>query len=101
VRGLALPGLEPLVAGAGEGGEAHRVAVAVLPLGGLAGGGEQFGRDVVLAAGRRDEGGGEPLVRGVQQYLVVGGQSGGEARSVLDHPGRTDERAQQCHGVDH
>ena len=55
VRGGGLPVVEPLVAAAGEGGEPGDVAVAVLPLGGLAGGGEQLGGGPVVAAGRGDE----------------------------------------------
>ncbi|GDY73394.1 hypothetical protein SAV31267_028790 [Streptomyces avermitilis] len=101
VRAGAPPLLEPLGPGAREGREAGRVPVAVLPLGGLAGAGEQLGRGLVLAASRRDQRGGEVFVGRVEEHLVVGGQPDREARGVPGHPGRTEDRAQQCHGGSH
>lgn len=109
------PAGEPLVSAQREGGEPGEVAVAVLPPGRGAGGGQQSGRRPVVPLGRRHEHRRQPGVGDVEQHLVVavvGRPGGGPERRAAPRPGQGAQRTQghgaeggqrrnEGHGADH
>ncbi|CAM5422840.1 hypothetical protein SHIRM173S_07590 [Streptomyces hirsutus] len=104
VRVVGAPGVQPLGARTGEDGQLPHIPVAVLPRPAMPGGGEQAGGGRGVAGRGPDQDRTEHLVGGVEQHLGVRGQhedAGPGGARLLSHPGRTGERVQQSHGVDH
>ena len=97
LRGLLQPAVQParvVQRGPGEPGDA---GVPALPLGVLAGGGEQLGGRGVVARGGGGEGRPQRGVRGVEDHGVVRGQVGAY-RVAVAQDARDGEEGGQTHG---